>query len=79
MIWRDITTFKYPEKKRIKTTTGGVIMALVVKSAVRGQLKGMRASNDFFKELDALVARRCKRAIERAKGNGRKTVRGVDV
>ncbi len=54
-------------------------MAYVVKSAVRNLLKGMRASGDFFKELDALIVRRCKRAIERAKGNGRKTVRGVDV
>ncbi len=54
-------------------------MAYIVKSAVRGAIKGMRASGDFFKELDALVARRCKRAIERAKGNGRKTLRGVDV
>ncbi len=54
-------------------------MALVVKSAVRGQLKGMRASGDFFKELDALIQRRVKRAIERAKDNGRKTCRGCDV
>jgi histone H3/H4 len=54
-------------------------MAYIVKSAVRGLIKGMRVSDDFFRELDALVARRCKRAVERAKGNGRKTLRGVDV
>ncbi len=54
-------------------------MAYIVKSAVRGLLKGMRASEDFFQELDALIARRCKRAIERAKGNGRKTLRAYDV
>jgi histone H3/H4 len=54
-------------------------MAYIVKSAVRGLLKGMRASEDFFKEIDALIARRCKRAIERAKANGRKTLRGHDV
>ena len=54
-------------------------MAYVVKSAVRALLKEMRVSGDFFKELDALVTRRCKRAVERAKGNGRKTLRGVDV
>jgi hypothetical protein len=54
-------------------------MAYIVKTAVRGLLKEMRASDDFFKELDALIARRCKRAIERAKGNGRKTLRGCDV
>jgi hypothetical protein len=38
-----------------------------------------RASNDFFKELDSLIVRRCKRAIERARGNGRKTLRAYDV
>jgi hypothetical protein len=54
-------------------------MAYVVKSAVRGLMKGMRASGDFFKELDALIVRRVKRASERAKGNGRKTLRGIDV
>ncbi|MBI1978924.1 MAG: hypothetical protein HYS62_02565 [Candidatus Aenigmarchaeota archaeon] len=31
-------------------------MALAVKSAVRGQLKGMRAGGDFFKELDNKIA-----------------------
>jgi 3-methyl-2-oxobutanoate hydroxymethyltransferase len=29
--------------------------------------------------MKALASLRCKRAIERAKGNGRKTLRGVDV
>ncbi len=54
-------------------------MALVVKSAVRSQLKGMRASGDFFKELDNKVAWKLKRAIERAKANGRKTLRPADL
>ncbi len=54
-------------------------MTYVVKSAVRGLIKGMRASEDFFKELDALIQRRCKRAKQRAKENGRKTLRGIDV
>jgi len=54
-------------------------MVYIVKTAVRGLIKGMRISEDFFKELDLLVTRRCKRAVERAKGNGRKTLRGVDV
>lgn len=54
-------------------------MALVVKSAVRGQLKGMRASGDFFKALDNAVATKLKRAVERAKANGRKTCRGCDI
>jgi len=54
-------------------------MAVVVKSAVRGLIKGMRASDDFFKTLDAVVAAKVKKATERAKGNGRKTLRGVDL
>lgn len=54
-------------------------MAYVVKSAVRGLIKGMRASEDFFTELDALITRRCKRAIQRAQANGRKTLRAADV
>ena len=58
---------------------GGEKLAYVVKSAVRELLKGMRVSDDFFKGLDALIARRCKRAVERAKGNERKTLRGLDV
>ncbi len=54
-------------------------MALVVKSAVRGALKGMRASGDFFKALDKHVAEELSRAIARAKGNGRKTLRPEDL
>jgi histone H3/H4 len=54
-------------------------MAYIVKAAVRGLLKGMRASEDFFKGLDALVAESVKKARERAKANGRKTLRGFDL
>ena len=54
-------------------------MALVVKTAVRGLIKGMRASDDFFKGLDLVVAAKVKKAIERAKANGRKTLRGADL
>lgn len=54
-------------------------MALVVKSAVRTHLKGMRASGDFFKALDAAVAETLKKAAMRAKENGRKTCRGCDL
>lgn len=54
-------------------------MALVVKSAVRSTLKGMRAGGDFFKELDNRVSWKIKRAIERAKANGRKTLRAADL
>lgn len=54
-------------------------MALVVKSAVRNLLKGMRAGGDFFKALDAHIAEEIKCAIARAKANGRKTVRACDL
>ena len=54
-------------------------MALVVKSAVRAQLKGMRASEDFFKALDKHVTEEIAKAVARAKANGRKTVRGADL
>ncbi|TAL47902.1 DUF1931 domain-containing protein [archaeon] len=54
-------------------------MALVVKSAVRAQLKGMRAGGDFLKALDNTVALKLKKAVERAKANGRKTCRGCDL
>ncbi|MBI4009654.1 MAG: DUF1931 domain-containing protein [Candidatus Aenigmarchaeota archaeon] len=53
--------------------------SLVVKSAVRASLKGMRSGGDFFKALDEKVAHILKHAAERAKGNGRKTLRGVDL
>lgn len=54
-------------------------MALAVKSAVRAQLKGMRAGGDFFKALDDKISWKVKRAIERAKANGRKTLRACDL
>jgi hypothetical protein len=67
--------FQNPHKMQI----GGDLMALFVKSAVRGKMKGMRASEDFFKELDGVIARKVELAIKRAKGNGRKTLRGYDL
>jgi histone H3/H4 len=54
-------------------------MALAVKSAVRSTLKGFRAGGDFFKELDVKIGWKVKRAMERAKANGRKTVRACDL
>jgi histone H3/H4 len=54
-------------------------MALFVKSAVRSQLKGMRASGDFFKALDKHLAAELAKAVARAKENGRKTCRGCDL
>jgi len=54
-------------------------LALVVKSAVRDKIKGMRAGGDFFKALDDCVACCIKDAMERAKANGRKTLRACDL
>jgi len=56
-------------------------MALVVKSAVKDLLKKskMRVSGDFWKAIDERVSWKVKRALERAKENGRKTVRGYDL
>ena len=63
----------------ISLDTGGMKMALFVKSAVRSQLKGMRASEEFFKALDKDIAANLANAIQRAKNNGRKTCRGCDL
>jgi histone H3/H4 len=54
-------------------------MALAVKSAVRALIKGMRVSDDFWKELDERIKWKVTRAVARAKANGRKTVRGCDL
>ena len=56
-----------------------MMAGLIVKSAVRSQLKGMRAGGDFLKALDLTVADLLKRATARAKENGRKTCRGCDL
>ncbi|MFH0890002.1 MAG: DUF1931 domain-containing protein [Candidatus Aenigmatarchaeota archaeon] len=54
-------------------------MALVVRSKVKEAAKGMRCSGDFFEALDNVVAGKIKKASERAKGNGRSTLRPVDL
>jgi len=56
-------------------------MALAVKSAVKGLLKKsrMRVSGDFWKALDERISWKVKRAVERAKENGRKTIRKCDL
>ena len=54
-------------------------MSLIVKNAVRKSLKGFRVGGDFFKELDNKVNWKIKRAQERAKANGRKTLRAADL
>jgi len=53
--------------------------SLVVKSAVRARLKGMRSSRDFFTALDKAVGDMLVKGISRAKANGRKTLRPADV
>jgi len=53
--------------------------ALAVKSAVRVLAGKMRVSGDFWKALDERVEWKVKRAVERARANGRKTVRGHDL
>lgn len=58
---------------------GGVIMALIVKSAIRQMLKGSaNVGGDFLKKLDADVAAMVRRAVERAKANKRKTLKARD-
>jgi len=54
-------------------------MALVVKSAIRSRLKGMRASGDFFTALDKHLSDELAKAVARAKANGRKTLRPEDL
>jgi histone H3/H4 len=53
--------------------------ALVVKSAVRELVGDFRVSEDFWEALNKAVAEVVKKAVERAKANGRKTVRGADL
>ena len=54
-------------------------MALIVKSAIREMMKGRaNVGEDFFKRLDADVAALVRRAADRAKENGRKTLKARD-
>jgi histone H3/H4 len=52
---------------------------LVVKSAIRELVKDMRVSDSFFEGLNKAVEELVKRAVERAKANGRATLRDCDV
>ena len=56
-------------------------MSYVVASAIREYLKkaGMMTAGDFPEAVSAFVEMHLKRAGERAKGNGRMTVRPVDL
>jgi len=56
-------------------------MSLAVKSAIKGLMKKskMRVGGDFWKMLDEKITWKVKRAAERAKANGRKTIRAADL
>lgn len=54
-------------------------MAVIVKSAIRELVKGkFNVSEEYLKRLDADVVAMVKRAAERAKENGRKTLKARD-
>ena len=54
-------------------------MAVIVKSAIRELVKGKaNVSEEFLKRLDADVAALVRRAADRAKDNGRKTLKARD-
>jgi len=55
-------------------------MAVVVKSAIRELVRGKyNVSEEFLKALDADVTAAVRRASERARENGRKTLKARDV
>ena len=53
----------------------------LVKAKVKTLIKeaGMNTSAEIWAELGYAVTKKVKRAIARAKANGRKTVKGVDI
>ena len=56
-------------------------MSAVVASKIKEILKkgGMMCAGDFTDACSAMIEDACKKAAARAKGNGRKTVRPVDL
>ncbi len=52
---------------------------LVVKSKIKEYAEGMNVSGDFADALDKEVESLIKKAVERCKANGRKTVQGRDL
>jgi len=56
-------------------------MAYIKKTEVRefAKRKDLRVSGDFYDALDQLIDTHLVRASERASGNGRKTLKGVDL
>jgi len=54
-------------------------MAMIVKSAIREAVRGrFNVSEEFLKKLDADVSAMVTRAGERARANGRKTLKARD-
>ncbi len=51
---------------------------LIVKSAVKGAAGDMSVGADFYEKLNEIVAGLITRAQERAKENGRSTLKGRD-
>lgn len=49
------------------------------KSGVRDAADGVNVGSDFYEKLDERVKGIIERAVERAKNNGRKTVKARDV
>jgi hypothetical protein len=71
-------TAKKSTKKAVAAATGGnVVVASKVKEAIRGQ--DVRMSSEFVDALNEHVNEVIARATERAKGNGRSTVRPGDL
>ena len=56
-------------------------MSLAVKSAVRAQIKkaGLRVAGDLWDALDDKIRGDIKRAVGKARADGRKTVRAADL
>lgn len=52
---------------------------LIVKSAVREHLEGMRVASAFYEPFDEKVDELVREAAERAEANGRKTVQARDL
>ncbi len=52
---------------------------LVVRSKIKDAAKGMNVSGDFADALSSLVDWHIKKACDRAKANGRKTVQARDL
>ncbi len=52
---------------------------VIKKSGVREAAQGVNVGSDFYEELDARAQDMVKRAVKRAKANGRKTVKARDV